>query len=61
MTKVIDEETGKEYVCCSDSEFENWSDDCGGRWCSLTKQSWNEWMYQDNCNDCPFICEGDWD
>ena len=61
MTKAIDEETGKEYTCCCDEEFLKWVDDCGGRYCTLLKRSWNEWNNEDCCTDCSFTCEGDWD
>jgi len=63
MTKVIDEETGKEYTCCEEEEYLCWSDDCGGRYCTLLKQSWSEWNNEDLCADCPYKCVelGDWD
>ena len=59
MTKVKDEETGHTYICCYDEEFKQWSDDCGGRYCTLIKQSWSERNYEDLCDSCPYVCEGD--
>jgi len=61
MTKIMDAETGKVYTCCSEREYEEWTDDCGGRFCTLRKISWNEWAGEDACSYCPFVCEGDWD
>ena len=43
--------------CCEDREFEDWIDDCGGRVCTLRKIIWSEWLGQDACADCPFVCD----
>jgi len=43
----------KEKVCY-DKEHERWADDCGSRYCILTKTSWNEWNNEDMCVDCPY-------
>ena len=59
MVKRTDEETGKEYTCCLDEEYKQWADDCGGRYCTLLKLSWNEWAYQDYCDSCQSACESD--
>ena len=59
--KRLDEETGKEYTCCHNQEYEQWTDDCGGRYCSLRKIKWCEWFNEDACADCELTCEGDWD
>ena len=44
-----------EYPQCYDSEFRCWTDDCGGRYCSLRKVHWCEWFNEDECNCCPYL------
>lgn len=47
------------YPCCSSEEYKAYFDDCGSVGCRLLKTKWNEWMGEDNCEDCPYACEED--
>ena len=46
---------------CYNQEYKQTLDDCGSVGCSLTKEVWDEWKHEDNCECCPWAAIDDID